>query len=556
MEVSRGLSGDEKMLSYELTLDQQVQLEVFFERCPHPEETQGDQIAKELGLESTQIKHWFQNKRTKQECDISDPVHDFASSDSEMEAKRIAKVANLAMAELLKLMRINEPLWAKSSYGVPGYVLVRERYASMFPRVDSLNSPPHTTREESSKYCRVVRIRARKLVEMLLDSEEWVNHFPTIVSKSETVKVLDVGSLENRNGALQVVCEKMQAISPLVSSRELFFLRYCQQVTDGTWAIAHVSIDSIEGRVLDSPVRRLPSGCVIYQMNEEFSMVIWAEHVEVNERIATCSRGGFTRDNVAYGAERWLWALNRMCERFVWTSINNMPPQASPEEVKGFNARMRAMRFSNRMVQGFFGVLYKLRDGGLAQSLEENNTEIKISLRKNTTPGMPEGIIATAITCIRLPVPQQNWDVLSGGFAVNEFSHFTMGGRNCISILKEQTYNRIEGDVLMFQDSYIDPMGSYMVYAPISEKNMSMIMNGGDSMVSILPSGFLISEDHSGTVAESSNRPRGSVLTMAYQLLICSNNNTSIQDQNRKTVVRIVVSALQNIKTSLKMSED
>lgn len=106
----------------------------------------------------------------KQECDISDPVHDFASSDSEMEAKRIAKVANLAMAELLKLMRINEPLWAKSSYGVPGYVLVRERYASMFPRVDSLNSPPHTTREESSKYCRVVRIRARKLVEMLLDS--------------------------------------------------------------------------------------------------------------------------------------------------------------------------------------------------------------------------------------------------------------------------------------------------------------------------------------------------------------------------------------------------
>jgi len=65
----------------------------------------------------------------------------------------------------------------------------------------------------------------------------------------------------------------MQAISPLVSSRELFFLRYCQQVTDGTWAIAHVSIDSIEGRVLDSPVRRLPSGCVIYQMNEEFSMV-------------------------------------------------------------------------------------------------------------------------------------------------------------------------------------------------------------------------------------------------------------------------------------------
>ncbi|KAG4956728.1 hypothetical protein JHK85_043108 [Glycine max] len=114
-----------------------------------------------------------------------------------------------------------------------------------------------------------------------------------------------------------------------------------------------------------------------------------------------------------------------------------------------------------------------------------------------------------------------------------------------------------EGDVMMFQDSYIDPMGSYMVYAPISAKNVSMIMNGGDSMASIFPSGFLISEDHSRAVAESSNsRPGGSVLTMAYQLLICSNNNASIQDQNRKTVVRIVASTLQNIITSLNISKD
>ncbi|KAG4946381.1 hypothetical protein JHK87_042388 [Glycine soja] len=120
-----------------------------------------------------------------------------------------------------------------------------------------------------------------------------------------------------------------------------------------------------------------------------------------------------------------------------------------------------------------------------------------------------------------------------------------------------ETYNRIEGDVMMFQDSYIDPMGSYMVYAPISAKNVSMIMNGGDSMVPIFPSGFLISEDHSRAVAESSNsRPGGSVLTMSYQLLICSNNNASIQDQNRETVVRIVASTLQNIITSLNISKD
>ena len=40
---------------------------------------------------------------------------------------------------------------------------------------------------------------------------------------------------------------------------------------------------------------------------------------------------GLIRNNIAYGAERWLRALNRICESFAWTSINNMPPQASQQ---------------------------------------------------------------------------------------------------------------------------------------------------------------------------------------------------------------------------------
>nr|KYP60199.1 Homeobox-leucine zipper protein HDG8 [Cajanus cajan] len=475
------------------------------------------------------------------------------------EIEHIAKVADASMAELLKLIRVNGPLWTKSSHG-EGYVLVSEKYANMFPRVDSLNRPH--TREESSKHYTTVRIRARQLVEMLLDSEEWVNIFPTIVSQAEKV-VLDLGSLDDRNGALQVVYEKMHGISPLVSSRELVFLRCCQKIGEDAWAIAHVSIDSFRGCSYDFPARRLPSGCMIYQMTKEFCMVTWIEHVEVNDRI---TQRGHIRNNIAYGAERWLWALHRMCERFACTSMESIPLQATQEVVNTFNAIKKSTKFSDRMVQGFCRVLHESRHEGFIQ---ENSNAIKITLRTNTAPDMPEGIIATAVTSIRLPVPphqivslltearkRSKWDVLSCGLPVNELRHFTIGGSR-ISILK--IYNRIENDVMIFQDSYTNPLGSYVVYAPISMKNACLIMNGDDPMVpKVLPSGFLISKDNRTIVESSSrqhpnNRSGGSFLTVVYQLLLCSNEEL-IGDIKRETVAGIVISILQKIKNSFNNS--
>lgn len=41
---------------------------------------------------------------------------------------------------------------------------------------------------------------------------KWVNLFPTIVSKAETLKVLERGSAGNRSGALQLVYIFMQTL--------------------------------------------------------------------------------------------------------------------------------------------------------------------------------------------------------------------------------------------------------------------------------------------------------------------------------------------------------
>jgi hypothetical protein len=69
---------------------------------------------------------------------------------------------------------------------------------------------------------------------------------------------------------------EFQVPSPLVPTRESYFVRYCKNNPDGTWAVVDVSLDSLR----PSPVikcRRRPSGCLIQEMPNGYSKVI-SEH--------------------------------------------------------------------------------------------------------------------------------------------------------------------------------------------------------------------------------------------------------------------------------------
>ncbi|CAA0809376.1 Homeobox-leucine zipper protein HDG8 [Striga hermonthica] len=48
--------------------EQIQQLEAFFKECPHPDETQRQELSREIGLDIRQIKFWFQNKRTQKKA--------------------------------------------------------------------------------------------------------------------------------------------------------------------------------------------------------------------------------------------------------------------------------------------------------------------------------------------------------------------------------------------------------------------------------------------------------------------------------------------------------
>lgn len=69
---------------------------------------------------------------------------------------------------------------------------------------------------------------------------------------------------------------EFQVVSPLVSTRETHFLRYCQQnAEEGTWAIVDFPIDSFQQNFNHSYPRyyRRSSGCVIQDMPNGYSRV-------------------------------------------------------------------------------------------------------------------------------------------------------------------------------------------------------------------------------------------------------------------------------------------
>ena len=83
-----------------------------------------------------------------------------------------------------------------------------------------------------------------------------------------------------------------------------------------------------------------------------------------------------------------------------------------------------------------------------------------------------------------------------------------------------QPYVPEEKNMLILQESAIDELGAFLIYAPIDLSTVNSIFNGGDvNKVSILPSGFIICPDgrHNLDTYITKNAQNGSILTMAFQ---------------------------------------
>ncbi|XP_055816304.1 homeobox-leucine zipper protein HDG8-like [Solanum dulcamara] len=462
------------------------------------------------------------------------------------------EVAVASLNELFELLQVNDPIWVDSSSDERCFIH-RESYEKMFP---NLNRPYQSTtaRIESSKNCGIVSMTAIELIHSFLDPVKWMNLFPTIVTKARTIEVLDSGTL---GGSIQLMYEKLHVLSPLVEARDFFFIRCCRQLDLTTWIMVDVSYDlfnEIQSGV-PSYSWKFPSGCAIEDLGNGQSMVTWVEHVQVDEKKQVnrifkdllCGRQ-------TYGAKRWIVTLQRMSERHNFAIGATCPTKHDFKGVFNDPKGLKNMiKISQRMVKSFFEIL-SMTDKLDFPTSSQLNTGDRISIRQNEEITQPKGFIATASTSLWLPLSFQDvfnffrddktrsqWDILTGGNDVIELARVLTGTFPGNNITIIQPY--MQKEMLVLQETNIDGMGAFLIYAPIDLPTVTAIVNGDDAthQVPILPSGIIISPD--GRLASSRdntvNAQNGSILTVAFQILICGDNNSISQQQHMEAVASV-----------------
>ncbi|KAI3938946.1 hypothetical protein MKW92_034837 [Papaver armeniacum] len=494
---------------------------------------------------------------------------------TDMEKSIMTEIANAAMDELIRLLQAGEPLWIKSP--IDGKEMLNvEAYENSFPRANNAKSPD--TRTEASRDSGVVIMNGLQLVDIFLDSNKWIEMFPTIVADARTIEILAPGMPGSRSGSLQLMYEVVQVLSPLVPIREFYFLRHCQQIQQGLWAIADVSFDVSRENQSNSAflTRKRPSGCLIEEMSNGYCKVIWIEHVEVEDKAQSHRLyRDLINSGAAFGAERWLAVLQRICERFASLLVSN-PSQELVGVIPSPDGKRSMMKLAQRMINSLCTSICATNTNHRWTSLTgDNDTGVRVSFHKGTDPGQPNGVICSATTSIWLPVSAQNvfnffkdertrpqWDVLSDGNPVQEVAHISNGAHpgNCISVLR--SVNASQNNILILQESCTDPSGSMVVYSPVELPSVNIAMGGEDpSFVPLLPSGFIVCPDgrtDQGGASTSSNiqgsSGTGSLVTVAFQILVSNLPTAKLNFESIATVSNLISTTVHQIKTALNCS--
>ncbi|KAG6524816.1 hypothetical protein ZIOFF_014760 [Zingiber officinale] len=489
---------------------------------------------------------------------------------SEVEKPVVVELAVAAMEELIRMAQLNEHLWVPhdtmnaAAGGACGETLNEEEYARAFPR--GLGPKQFALKTEASRETAVVIMNQMNLVEMLMDANQWSNVFTGIVSRALMLEVLSTGVAGNYNGALQVMSAEFQVPSPLVPTRESLFVRYCKQHPDGTWAVVDVSLDGLRpGPVLRC--RRRPSGCLIQEMPNGYSKVTWVEHVEVDDRSVHDIYKPLVNSGLAFGAKRWVSTLDRQCERLASVMASNFP-SADIGVITSAEGRKSMLKLAERMVVSFCGGVSASTTHQWTTLSGSGAEDVRVMTRKSVDdPGRPPGIVLNAATSFWLPVSpkrvfdflrdettRSEWDILSNGGVVQEMAHIANGQDqgNCVSLLRVNSTNSNQGNMLILQESCTDATGSYVVYAPVDVMAMNVVLNGGDpDYVAILPSGFAILPDGTSAAAQGMSAAGGSLLTVAFQILVDSVPTAKLSLGSVATVNSLIACTVERIKASV-----
>ncbi|KAH9744687.1 homeobox-leucine zipper protein HDG2 [Citrus sinensis] len=471
------------------------------------------------------------------------------SAPTEADKPMIIELAVAAMEELIRMAQMGEPLWMTSLDGTAA-VLNEDEYVRTFPR--GIGPKPTGFKCEASRETAVVIMNHISLVEILMDVNQWSTVFSGIVSRAMTLEMT----------------AEFQVPSPLVPTRESYYVRYCKQHGEGTWAVVDVSLDNLR----PSPAvrcRRRPSGCLIQEMPNGYSKVTWVEHVEVDDRGVHNLYKQLVSTGNAFGAKRWVATLDRQCERLASVMATNIPT-GEVGVITNQDGRKSMLKLAERMVISFCAGVSASTAHTWTTLSGTGADDVRVMTRKSVDdPGRPPGIVLSAATSFWLPVPpkrvfdflrdentRSEWDILSNGGVVQEMAHIANGRDtgNCVSLLRVNSANSSQSNMLILQESCTDPTASFVIYAPVDIVAMNVVLNGGDpDYVALLPSGFAILPDgtslHGANIGEAASG--GSLLTVAFQILVDSVPTAKLSLGSVATVNNLIACTVERIKASL-----
>ncbi|XP_030522762.1 homeobox-leucine zipper protein PROTODERMAL FACTOR 2-like [Rhodamnia argentea] len=478
-----------------------------------------------------------------------------------------------AMEELMTMAQIGEPLWQLNDDGVTE-LLHDFEYKRVFQRaypapqdmspeemagnewgrlpnrpnpsntIDFLNLYPEqvpgvptigSLKTEASRDASVINMDRFHIVAMLMDVvglNQWSDNFSNIVSRSTLLGVLYPGTPETYDGTLQVISAEFHIPTALVPVRSVHFARYCKQLDWDLWGVVDYSLEWMFPCSFINYQRR-PSGCLIQELPNGSSKVIWVENGGVDYTSIHSMYRPIVSSGFAFGAKRWISAITGQSE---WLKALLVPNQYASYNnvVISEIGRENLLKLAERMMRTYLKEVNGCASNMWSPLLEASGAkDMRVTTRTNYGEdiGKPYGssITFTASVCLPYPVKKvfnflsdgtlrYKWDALAYDRVIREATYISTGANPAsrVSIMQMEPVLNYSS-VLHLQNAYSDPMGSYIVYAPVELGAMASLLNGGNpDSVGILPSGFAILPAKPIVPGGDS---RKSLLTIAFHIL-------------------------------------
>ncbi|CAA2965636.1 homeobox-leucine zipper GLABRA 2 [Olea europaea subsp. europaea] len=500
---------------------------------------------------------------------------DFYTGSFGLEMSRIMDAVQKAMDELKKMATSGEPLWIRS-YETGREILNYDAYMKEFSTQNSSNRQPKTC-IEASRETGIIFVELPRLIQSFMDVNQWNELFPCLISKAATVYVISNGEGVKRDGAVQLMFAELQMLTPLVATREVYFVRSCKQLSADQWAIVDVSIDKIEDNIDASleKCRKRPSGCIIQDTSNGHCKVTWVEHLECQKNSVHSLYRTTVSSGLAFGAKHWIATLQQQCERLVFFMATNVPIKDS-SGIPTSAGRKSILKLAQRMTWSFCRALGASSYNTWSKIPSKTGDDIRVASRKNINdPGEPPGVILCAVSSVWLPVShhilfdflrdenhRNEWDIMSNGSPVQCIVNLAKGQDrgNAVTIQAMKTKDQ---NMWILQDSCTNAYESMVVYAPVDINGMQSVITGCDSSdIALLSSGFSVLPDgiESRSLVitskpEEKSTEGGSLLTIAFQILTSNSPTAKLSMESVDSVNTLISCTLQSIKKFLQCEE-